>query len=304
MKQVVGRYAPSPTGAQHLGNLRTALLAWLQARLLGGSFLVRMEDLDTPRVVSGSDQQILDDLQWLGLDWDGPVLYQSSRRVAYEQAIENLTAEQLVYPCFCSRKELREAASAPHGKTHVYPGNCASLNDLERKDRSLKKTPALRLRVGDHKIEYLDGLLGQQNESLGADVGDFVIKRADDLHAYQLAVVVDDLEQNVSHVLRGADLSDSTGRQLYLASLLKPQREPIEYWHVPLVLDASGERMAKRDGSFSVDSWRAEGKGAADLIGKFACELDLIDCAQTLSAQELLTELSTEDLRVRLKTHQ
>ncbi len=271
--------------------------------MLGGIFLVRMEDLDTPRVVSGSDQQILDDLHWLGIDWDGPILYQSSRRAAYELAIQTLAAEQLVYPCFCSRKELRETASAPHGKTHVYPGNCASLNDAERRERATKKTPALRLRVQDHEIKYSDGVLGQQNECLSADVGDFVIKRADDLHAYQLAVVVDDLEQNISHVLRGADLSDSTGRQLYLASLLRPQREPIEYWHVPLVLDASGERMAKRDGSFSVDSWRAEGKNAADLIGKFACELGLIDCAQPLSAQELLTELSHDALQVRLQAH-
>ena len=238
---VTGRYAPSPTGDLHLGNLRTALLAWLQARLCGGRFLLRIEDLDTPRVVAGSADKILADLAWLGLDWDGEVVFQSQRSALYQLAIDELSRQDLIYPCFCSRKDIQQAASAPHMPSGVYPRTCFGLSSEEINDRARTKNPALRIKV---------------EADLEATCGDFIVKRADQLFAYQLAVVVDDLEQQVTHVVRGQDLFDSTERQQYLARLLQPlslQQNimPINYHHVPLLCDASGQRLAKRDGSMS-----------------------------------------------------
>ena len=273
---ITGRYAPSPTGDLHLGNLSTALLAWLHARLKGGRFLMRMEDLDTPRVVPGSADKILADLEWLGLDWDGEVVYQSQRQALYQQALEILSERNLIYPCFCSRKDIQLAASAPHAPTGVYPGTCSDLTAAAIAERTRAKSPAFRLRV---------------ESDLEADCGDFIVKRADQLFAYQLAVVVDDLEQKISHVVRGQDLIDSTGRQQYLARLLQPNIPSIEYHHVPLVCDSSGQRLAKRDGSTGVAHWRAEGKSAEDLVGDLSKQLGLMPTAEPLSANELLARI-------------
>jgi len=276
---ITGRYAPSPTGDLHLGNLRTALLAWLHARLSGGRFLIRMEDLDTPRVVAGSADKILADLEWLGLDWDGEVVYQSHRQILYQQALELLSQQDLVYPCFCSRKDIRQAASAPHTPTGIYPGTCSELSAAEIAERAIAKNPAFRLKV---------------EPALKSTCGDFIVKRADQLFAYQLAVVVDDIEQAVTHVVRGEDLADSTGRQKYLARLLQPNLQSIKYHHVPLLCDSSGNRLAKRDDSMGVSRWCAEGKSAEDLIGDFSVQLGLITANESLTATELLakTDLS------------
>lgn len=295
MKQIVGRYAPSPTGALHFGNLRTALIAWLHARLQGGKFLLRMEDLDQPRVVPGSAKQIIEDLKWLGIDWDSPIVYQSERNSLYQQALDKLISNQLVYECFCSRKDLREASSAPHGKSPIYPGTCRNLSNQSRNQRKAKRAPALRLAVGDTHITFQDGVLGKISQNLAECVGDFLVKRADGLFAYQLAVVADDLEQGITHVVRGADLADSTGRQIYLAQQLRPNAPAINYWHVPLKNDNQGKRMAKRDGSASAKSWRAAGKSSESLIGEFAFELCLTSSAEPLSAQQLLSQLSYEE---------
>ena len=258
---IVGRYAPSPTGELHLGNLRTAVLAWLHARLQGGTFLLRMEDIDLPRVVSGSADQILRDLEWLGLDWDGEVIYQSQRLEYYQTALAELDRQGVIYPCFCSRKDIRKAGSAPHREVNetpskiIYPGTCRQLSLAQRKDKRKHKHPALRLRVDD---------------DLEEQCGDFVVKRADDLFAYQLVVVVDDLAQGVNQVVRGADLADSTARQQYLATLLSRQNasksSSIAYFHTPLMCDENGQRMSKRDGSLSISAWRDQGNSQPERL--------------------------------------
>ena len=272
----VGRYAPSPTGDLHLGNLQTALLAWLHARLHSGKFLLRIEDIDTPRVVDGSAEANIQDLRWLGIDWDGPIRYQSERHVLYEQALERLKEANLIFPCFCSRKDIREAASAPHGAVTAYPGTCRNLCAQEQAEAELIKTPSLRLRCsqcGD----------------------DFVVKRADGIYAYHLVVTVDDLEQGVTHIVRGADLEDSQAQQRELASFLEPNRPPIHYISVPLKLDEAGERMSKRFGSESAQGWRDRGLSAPQLVTQLAKDLGLVDGSQTLSCSELLGSISLLD---------
>ena len=280
--KVVGRYAPSPTGELHLGNLRTALLSWLHARLQGGRYLVRMEDTDTPRIVANSDAGILRDLEWLGLDWDGDVVYQSARKELYREAIEHLASNDLVYPCFCSRKDIRLAASAPHSMPGRYPGWCSNLSAKEIAQKEAKKSPAMRVRVSDDLLD---------------DCGDFVLLRADGIVAYQLAVVVDDLEQGVTEVVRGADLLSSTKRQNYLAKQLKPNQPTISYFHAPLMLDENGERMSKRDGSMAAAEWKQGGRHAEQLVSEFALDLGLIDSPTPISAAELLGEITLEKLQ-------
>lgn len=285
----VGRYAPSPTGDLHLGNLRTALLAWLLARLNQGVFLLRMEDLDTPRCVPGSADQILRDLEWLGLDWDGDVVFQSQRQALYQAALKKLQDQNLLYACFCSRKDIHLASSAPHQTPGVYPGTCANLSESQVSKKSEQKTAAIRIRVNDQIIQFEDACLGHQQQQLASEVGDFVLRRADGLFAYQLAVVVDDYEQGITSVVRGADLIDSSARQIYLFERLGTA--PPQYCHVPLMLDADGKRMAKRDGSESAGAWRSEGKSAEQLIGVLAHGLGLTKSEAAISLSELADSL-------------
>jgi glutamyl-tRNA synthetase len=221
-----------------------------------------MEDLDLPRVVTGSADQILRDLEWLGLDWDGPVVYQSERTDLYQLALLDLDALGLCYPCFCSRKDIQVAASAPHGKAGVYPGTCRSLSVSEVAVRARNKSPATRLKVPP-----------QMEDSCG----DFVILRSDAFFAYQLAVTVDDLDQGVTEVVRGADLIDSTPKQVYLAELLQPKRDRIEYLHAPLMVDDKGRRMSKRDGSISAKKWRASGGSSELLLAHLANTIGILE---------------------------
>ena len=293
-KAYIGRYAPSPSGEQHIGNLRTALLGWLHARLHNGQFLVRMEDLDTPRVVRGSADGILRDLQLLGIDWDGEVLYQSARQADYQAALDQLRDAGLTYACFCSRKDIQLAASAPHVASAAYPGICANLSAAEAGIKRRHKVPATRLKVSGQPVELVDGCLGPQSEHLVQTCGDFVIKRADNVFAYQLAVVVDDLYQAVTHVVRGADLSSSSARQIYLAGLLAPKRRPIWYFHVPLMMDPEQQRMSKRDGSESLTQWLGDGKTVEQLVGSIAADFGLIDKHEPLSSGELLLQLTAD----------
>ncbi len=281
--KTVGRYAPSPTGDLHFGNLRTAMLAWLHARLEGGKFIVRMEDLDTPRVVPGSADQILHDLEWLGLDWDGPVVYQSERTVLYQEALADLSKYGLTYKCFCSRKDIQAAASAPHGNVGVYPGTCRDLSKQQITQREIKKHPAIRVKVDGSRWG---------DDSILETMGDFVVKRADALFAYQLAVTVDDLEQGVTDVVRGADLLDSTPKQQYLAGLLQPTAPAIKYLHVPLMLDDHGQRMSKRDGSISVEAWKQESKSAEQLLGYLAYSVGIVDENKAYNKEDLIDQLN------------
>jgi glutamyl-tRNA synthetase len=246
---VSGRFAPSPTGTLHLGNLRTALLAWLFARSAGSEFLMRMEDLDSGRVRPGVAEEQLADLAAVGIDWDGPVVFQSGRTSLYASAVEQLRDELLLYECFCTRAEIREASSAAHGPLPegAYPGTCLHLSSAELAEkRASGRPPALRVRAGAARVGFSDRLLG----SVEGVVDDFVVRRGDGAFAYNLAVVVDDAAQGVEEVVRGNDLADSTPRQLWLARALG-LAEPA-YAHVPLVLGPDGARLAKRHGDVTL----------------------------------------------------
>lgn len=283
---IVGRYAPSPTGALHMGNIRTALLAWLHARIQGGRFLLRMEDLDTPRVVAGSAAGIIADLKWLGLDWDGPIVYQSQRTSLYQNALELLTKQGLIYPCFCSRKEVQESASKHQRQQGVYPGTCRTLGEAEIKVRSQLKSPAYRIRV---------------SSALAKTCGDFVVKRSDGLFAYQLAVVVDDLAQGVTQIIRGYDLADCVDKQQYLASVLAPQHPPITYLHAPLMVDSNGQKLSKRDGSDSLAAAREQGVSASALLAKLLHELQLVDSSEDIALKHVLDTISLTTLEQILR---
>jgi glutamyl-tRNA synthetase len=245
-----GRFAPSPTGTLHVGNLRTALLAWLFARAAGARYLVRMEDLDQGRVIAGAAERQLADLRAIGIDWDGEVVYQSHRHDAYEKALEHLLAAGDLYECFCTRAEIRAAASAPHGPLPegAYPGTCLRLTEAERRrKRAGGRPPALRVRAGAARIAFTDRVHGP----VEGVVDDFVVRRNDGAPAYNLAVIVDDVWQSIGEVVRGDDLLETTPRQLFLAERLG--LEPPSYAHVPLVLGQDGARLAKRHGAVTLD---------------------------------------------------
>jgi glutamyl-tRNA synthetase len=290
---VCGRYAPSPTGDLHLGNLRTALAAWLQARLMNGVFVLRMEDLDRPRNRTGSAAKIIHDLCRLGLDWDegpdngGPLgpYTQLERNVFYRAAFDCLRDRARLFPCFCSRKDIREAASAPHGAGIVYPGTCREMDP----NVNHAGAPAWRFAVNDSRVCFHDCLQGIQRQDLGREVGHFVVRRRDEVFAYQLAVVVDDALMGVTDVVRGEDLMESTPRQIALQEALELPTP--RYWHVPVLHDDQGERMSKRDGSASLDEYCAAGGTVESLVGRFAAELNLVDSNESLSAVELLSGL-------------
>jgi glutamyl-tRNA synthetase len=286
---VVTRFAPSPTGDLHLGGAWTALASWVWARREGGTALLRVEDLDRPRVVPGAEVRILEDLAWLGLRWDEPVLRQSERDDAYERAIAHLSAAGLVYPCDCSRAEIARAASAPHageeGREMAYPGTCRDLDP----GRPMKRPPSIRFRVPDEEIAYVDAIAGRVAQHLSRDVGDFVLKRGDGVFAYQLAVVVDDLATNVTDVVRGADLVASTPRQIALARALGAV--PPAYAHVPLVVGADGARLEKRTRGITLRELRHAGVSAERVIGELAHGLGLAPTAAPAPAASIAQSL-------------
>ncbi len=251
---ITGRFAPSPTGPLHVGNLRTALLAWSVARAAGEPFLVRMEDLDLANASVAHETRQLDELRAVGIDWDGPVLRQSERFGHYDEAIERLAAAGLVYECYCTRREIREAAMAPHGELEAaYPGTCRELGAVQRAARRAQRPAALRLRAGAAEITVSDELAGTYT----GVVDDVVLRRNDGVPAYNLAVVVDDAAQGVSAVVRGDDLLASTPRQVLLQRLLG--LPAVRYLHVPLVVGADGARLAKRDGAVTLEELAALG---------------------------------------------
>ncbi|WP_433681954.1 tRNA glutamyl-Q(34) synthetase GluQRS [Nocardia sp. CA-119907] len=261
-----GRYAPSPSGDLHLGNLRTAVLAWLFARSTGRRFVIRIDDLD--RVRPGAEQRQLADLAAIGLDWDGPIVRQSDRLSHYASAIDRLTAAGLTYECYCTRREIQQAATAPHGPVGHYPGTCRDLTEAQRAAHRADGRPAaLRLRAQASEFEFVDELHGRYR----GPVDDVVLRRGDGVPAYNLAVVVDDAEQGIDQVVRGDDLLPSTPRQAYLATLLEL---PVpRYAHVPLVLNAEGKRLAKRDGAVTLGDQLALGNTADQLAAALACSL-------------------------------
>ncbi|MBM7458590.1 tRNA glutamyl-Q(34) synthetase GluQRS [Rhodococcus coprophilus] len=276
-----GRFAPSPSGDLHLGNLRTAVLAWLFARSTGRRFLLRVEDLD--RVRPGAEQRQLADLAALGLDWDEQVVHQSRRIRLYENAIDRLTRAGLTYECFCTRREIQQATSAPHAPAGAYPGTCRDLTPEQRDaKRSADRAPAIRLRSTTQWFTVHDVLHGD----FTGVVDDFVLRRNDGTPAYNLAVVVDDAAQGIDQVVRGDDLLTSAPRQAYLATVLG--LEVPHYAHVPLALNQEGKRLAKRDGAVTLADQEAQGHSAADVLGTIAVSLRLADPGEPVTLPLLL----------------
>ncbi|GED96482.1 tRNA glutamyl-Q(34) synthetase GluQRS [Gordonia crocea] len=277
-----GRYAPSPSGDLHVGNLRTALVAWLFARSTGRRFLMRMEDLDE-RTVPGAAEAQLADLAALGIDWDLPVLFQSSRRDRYDEVVAALTTAGRTFECFCTRREILEAPRAPHAPEGAYPGTCLRLSavELEAK-RAAGRPPAIRLRTDVGEFTVHDELHGDYT---GA-VDDFVLRRGDGTPAYNLAVVVDDAETGVDQVVRGDDLLASAPRQAYLATLLGWVAPT--YAHVPLVVNADDVRLSKRDGAVTLKDLAAQGVSTQTVLDLMARSVNLADADESVTSGELL----------------
>ncbi|CAB4924522.1 unannotated protein [freshwater metagenome] len=289
-----GRFAPSPSGPLHLGNLRTALVAWLRARSAGGRFLLRVEDLDRGRSRREHEERQLQDLAALGIDWDDGIVRQSDRDAAYAAGIDVLRARDLVYPCWCTRAEIREAAGAPHGDAPegAYPGTCAHLDAAARAAHEERGRPAaLRVRAGAVRSVARDAVRGE----LSAVVDDFVVRRGDGTHAYNLAVVVDDAWQGVREVVRGDDLASSAPRQAWLATVLG--HEAPTYLHVPLVLGPDGRRLAKRDGAVTLEDRLALGEDADDVRSRLAASLGLCEPDERPTPAELVARFDVATLR-------
>ena len=281
------RFAPSPTGKMHPGHARTALVTWLQARKHSGQIVMRIEDIDHPRVVPGAAGEICRDHEWLGLDWDEGPVFQSSRDEVYERALGQLVAAGLIYPCTCSRKEIAAIASAPHGDDGPrYPGTC-------RVGVTKPGQPgALRFVFEDPSSGFEDALCGSYPE--GQVAGDFVLRRADGTWAYQLAVVVDDAEAGISEVIRGADLLSSTPRQIALYRALG-YAVP-RFAHVGLVVGADGIRLATRHKAIPIESLREAGRSAEQVIGELAFSLGLTVTAAPIRAEELVPSFELTDI--------
>ena len=281
---VVGRFAPTPSGRMHLGNVFAGLLAWLSVKSRDGEMVLRMEDLDTLRTSEEFAQILREDLTWLGLTWDRETPPQSRRSDVYDRYFEKLRDLGLLYPCYCTRSQLH-SPNAPHlsDGTYVYPGTCRDLRNPP--DRA----PAWRVRVPDRIWQVADRCQGIYRENLSTDCGDFVVRRADGVYVYQLAVTVDDGEAGVTEVVRGSDLLSSAPRQMYLQELFGFSHP--EYAHVPMLLSEDGRRLSKRDKALDLGALRTR-MTAAELIGKLAFACGLIDKAQPVSAKELASEFS------------
>jgi glutamyl-tRNA synthetase len=289
----IGRLAPSPTGAQHVGNARTYLTAWLSARSKRGKVVLRIEDLDSPRVKKGAAQQACDDLGWLGLDWDEGPIVQTQRLAFYQQALEELKRGNHVYPCTCSRTDVERAASAPHPEHEgpVYPGTCAGRTPADAAALGAQ-TFAWRMRVGQEPLTFDDEFLGRVTVDLRQAGGDFVVGKSAGTPAYQLAVVVDDASQGVTEVIRGDDLVPSTPRQLllYRALGLTPPR----FAHVPLVVGADGRRLAKRHGDTRLAALRQAGVAPEALVGLLAWSCGWNADLRAVSVRELVDRFTLQ----------
>lgn len=298
---VVGRFAPTPSGRMHAGNVFSALMAWLSVRAAGGRMVLRIEDLDPRGQRPGAAELLLDDLRWLGLDWDDGPYYQSERSELYYDAMHTLIKRHLIYFCFCTRAELH-AASAPHASdgTYIYPGTCRGLDPAVAMDKMAVRLPALRIRVPELDdpagvICFNDLVYGPQREVLARDVGDFIVQRSDHIFAYQLAVVVDDALMGVNQVVRGHDLLSSSARQIYLQKMLGYEQPT--YAHVPLLVTPEGRRLSKRDRDLDLGEIRAHDAGPERLLGWLAANVGLAEKGEALSADALVERFSWETVR-------
>ncbi|WP_241156499.1 MULTISPECIES: tRNA glutamyl-Q(34) synthetase GluQRS [unclassified Adlercreutzia] len=307
--RVVGRFAPSPTGRMHAGNIFAALMAWLVAKSQGGDMVLRIEDLDRERSKPRFRDAVQRDFESLGLTWDAGPFYQHDRDEAYRAAFDALSARGLTYPCFCTRADLH-AASAPHqGEKHVYPGTCRSLTDAERAVRRERleaearatgapaRRPSCRLRVDERVIEVDDQIQGPYAQRLDRECGDFLVRRSDGAFAYQLAVVVDDAAQGVSSVVRGVDLLCSTPQQVYLQDLLGLPHA--RYAHVPLFVAPDGRRLAKRNRDAALDELLARFKTPAGVVGHVAYAAGLIPADEPVMPEQLLEGFDLDALARR-----
>lgn len=296
-----GRFAPTPSGRLHLGNILCAMLAYLSARSKGGRFLLRIEDVDIPRCPRRLAQQCIDDLTWLGFTWDEAPLYQSDRGDVYAAALDRLAEGGHTYPCFCTRAQLMSLAAPNLGDTQViYQRTCAHLSPEEAAEKAKNRAPAIRLRVPDEDVSFTDGLFGPQTENLERDCGDFILRRSDGLYGYQLAVVVDDAMSGVTEVVRGRDILSATPRQLYLQRLLGADAPA--YVHIPLLVDAQGRRLAKRDKDLDLTAL-AQRFTPADILGMLAYSAGLLDEVRPVTLEGLIPlfdwrKVKKDDLRL------
>ena len=299
-REVIGRFAPTPSGFLHLGNIFCSLLAWLFAKSQGGKIILRIEDLDPGRCSLAKADALARDLEWLGLTWDEGAYkgrahekyFQSQRFTIYKKYFDALLHEELIYPCFCSRGELH-AASAPHlsdGRV-IYPGTCRNLSQEEQAEKIKFRKPSYRLKVRDKEISFLDGHYGRLSYNLMHESGDFILRRSDGVYAYQLAVVVDDALMQVNQVVRGADLLSSTAMQLYLYELLG--LEAPSFTHIPLLVAADGRRLAKRDGGMEISVLREKLQAPEKIIGWLAYLAGQIAKYEPLKVEELLPIFNT-----------
>ena len=292
---MTGRFAPSPSGRMHLGNVFSAMLAWLSVRSRNGEMVLRIEDLDPDRCRPEYAETLKDDLRWLGLDWDREQTPQSLRTAAYAREFDKLADLGLVYPCYCTRGELH-AASAPHASDGrvLYAGTCRHLTEAQRAEKT--KKPAWRLAVPDRVYGYTDGLQGYYEENLAAACGDFIIRRADGVYAYQLAVVTDDGDGGVTQVVRGMDLLDSTPRQLYLYELLGLKAP--EFYHVPLLTAPDGRRLSKREKDLDLGALRKT-HTPEQLLGKLAHLAGVLDRPEPASAKEIARVFDWKNVKTK-----
>lgn len=289
----VGRFAPTPSGRMHLGNVFAALIAWLSVRSRGGSLILRMEDLDTLRTSDAFAEQLREDLRWLGLDWDMETPPQSQRSPVYDRYFQRLSDLGLLYPCYCTRSQLH-SVNAPHlsDGTYVYPGTCRNLAPAER--AAFGRAPAWRVKVPDRVWRFWDLAQGDYAQNLAVDCGDFVVRRADGIYVYQLAVTVDDGEAGVTEVVRGMDLLSSAPRQMYLQELFGFPHPA--YGHVPMLLAPDGRRLSKRDKDLDLGELRKHTTPEA-LIGALAAAAGMIEKPEPVSAKELACEFTWDKLK-------
>lgn len=297
---VIGRFAPTPSGRMHLGNVFSCLMAWLSARSAGGCIVLRIEDLDPRAQDKAVADRLMADLEWLGLPWDEGPYRQSERTDIYEDAVRRLGELGLTYPCFCTRAELH-AATAPHASdgTYLYAGTCRDLTPEQIAERSCRRAPATRLRVPDKDdpagtIEFCDLAYGPQREVLARECGDFLVRRSDGVFAYQLAVVVDDGLMGVNQVVRGRDLLGSSARQVYLARLLGLAAPA--YGHVPLLTAPDGRRLSKRDQDLDLGALRQRGISSRRIVGALAAAAGIAQKGEEASPEELLGRFSWEKI--------
>ncbi len=302
--EAVGRFAPTPSGRLHLGNLLCAMLAYLSARSKGGRILLRIEDIDLPRCPAKWSEQAIEDLAWFGFRWDGEILFQSERTEIYRRHLEHLEKQGLIYPCFCTRAQLMNMAAPNLGDTQtVYTRLCASLTAEEIEQKRKTRSPALRIRVPDRVVSFTDGLFGPQSEHLGRDCGDFILRRSDGLYGYQLAAVVDDALSGVTEVVRGRDILSATPRQIYL---LEKLGYPVpKYIHIPLLMDHEGRRLAKRDRDLDLSALSRR-FSPQELLGMLAFSAGITEEVRPVSLEGLVPLFDWQKIRLddmRLPKH-